>query len=40
MMILAAQAVPSAALVPCVTTLPPGWQAGGADISSGHASFC
>jgi hypothetical protein len=38
-MILAAQAVPSAALVPCVTTLPPGWQAGGADITSGHASF-
>ena len=38
-MILAAQAVPSAALVPCVTTLPPGWQAGDADITSGHATF-
>ena len=38
-MILAAQAVPSAALVPCVAALPPGWQAGGADIASGHASF-
>ena len=38
-MILAAQAVPSAALVPCVTTLPPGWQVSGADITSGHASF-
>jgi hypothetical protein len=25
--------------VPCVTTLPPGWQAGDADITSGHASF-
>jgi hypothetical protein len=38
-MILAAQAVPSAALVPCIAALPPGWQAGGADITSGHASF-
>ena len=38
-MILAAQAVPSAALVPCVTILPPGWQAVGADITSRHASF-
>ena len=38
-MILAAQAVPSAALVPCVAALPPGWRVGGADISSGHARF-
>ena len=38
-MILAAQAVPSAALVPCVAALPPGWRVGGADITSGHASF-
>jgi hypothetical protein len=38
-MILAAQAVPSAALVPCVAALPPGWRVGGADIASGHASF-
>ena len=38
-MILAAQAVPSAALVPCVAALPPGWQVGGADIASGHALF-
>ena len=38
-MILAAQAVPSAALVPCVAALPPGWQVSGADITSGHASF-
>jgi membrane-associated phospholipid phosphatase len=38
-MILAAQAVPSAALVSCVTTLPPGWRIGGVDITSGHASF-
>jgi hypothetical protein len=38
-MILAAQAVPSAALVPCVAALPAGWQAGGADIVSGRARF-
>ena len=38
-MILAAQAVPSAALVPCVAALPPGWRVGGADIASGHASY-
>ena len=38
-MILAAQAVPSAALVPCVAALPSGWPVGGADIASGHARF-
>jgi membrane-associated phospholipid phosphatase/serine/threonine protein kinase len=38
-MILAAQAVPSAALVPCVAELPSGWRVGGADIASGHARF-
>jgi hypothetical protein len=37
--ILAAQAVPSAAMVPCVAALPSGWQVGGADIASGHARF-
>jgi tRNA A-37 threonylcarbamoyl transferase component Bud32/membrane-associated phospholipid phosphatase len=38
--ILAAQAVPSAALVPCVATLPTGWSVhDGADIVSGHATF-
>jgi len=38
--ILAAQAVPSAALVPCVAALPAGWQAGfPADVASGHAAF-
>jgi membrane-associated phospholipid phosphatase len=38
--ILAAQAVPSAALVPCVATLPVGWSVhDGADIVSGHATF-
>jgi hypothetical protein len=38
-MILAAQAVPSAAQVPCVSALPSGWQVGGADIASGHSVF-
>jgi tRNA A-37 threonylcarbamoyl transferase component Bud32 len=38
--ILAAQAVPSAALVPCAAAPPAGWQVGGfADIASGHATF-
>jgi len=34
-MILAAQAVPSAARLPCIAALPSGWSIGGADISSG-----
>jgi membrane-associated phospholipid phosphatase/tRNA A-37 threonylcarbamoyl transferase component Bud32 len=38
-MTLAAQAVPSAAILPCIATLPSGWQVGGADIHSGRASF-
>ena len=38
-MILAAQAVPSAAQVPCVAELPSGWQVSTAAISSGHAKF-
>jgi membrane-associated phospholipid phosphatase len=38
-MILTAQAVPSAALLPCVAAIPPGWRASGADIASGRASF-
>jgi hypothetical protein len=38
-MILAAQAVPSAALVPCISALPSGWQVSGAEIVSGHARF-
>jgi len=37
--ILAAQAVPSAALLPCVAALPSGWRVGGADIGSGRARF-
>jgi hypothetical protein len=38
-MILSAQAVPSAALLPCVAALPSGWTIGGADIASGKSSF-
>jgi hypothetical protein len=39
-MILAAQAVPSAALVPCVGVLPAGWSVyASAEIVSGHATF-
>jgi hypothetical protein len=37
--ILAAQAVPSAALLPCVAALPSGWRVSGADIGSGRARF-
>ena len=38
-MILSAQAVPSAALLPCIAALPSGWQLGGADIASGKTSL-
>ena len=38
-MILAAQAVPSAAFLPCINALPSGWTAAGAEIASGQASF-
>jgi hypothetical protein len=38
-MILAAQAVPSAAALPCVAALPSGWSIGGAAISSGKVSL-
>jgi tRNA A-37 threonylcarbamoyl transferase component Bud32 len=37
--ILSAQAVPSAALLPCITAFPSGWSIGGADIVSGKVSF-
>jgi tRNA A-37 threonylcarbamoyl transferase component Bud32/membrane-associated phospholipid phosphatase len=37
--ILAAQAVPSAARIPCVAELPSGWTIGGADIASGRSMF-
>ncbi len=36
-MILSAQAVPSAAMLPCIAALPSGWSVGRADISSGKA---
>jgi tRNA A-37 threonylcarbamoyl transferase component Bud32/membrane-associated phospholipid phosphatase len=38
-MILSAQAVPSAAMLPCIAALPSGWSIGGADIASGHTRF-
>jgi hypothetical protein len=38
-MILAAQAVPSAAFLPCIAALPPGWTTVNAEIASGQASF-
>jgi membrane-associated phospholipid phosphatase len=38
-MILAAQAVPSAAMLPCIAALPTGWSIGRADISSGKVSL-
>ena len=38
-MILSAQAVPSAARLPCIAALPSGWYVGGADIASGYARF-
>ena len=34
-----AQAVPSAALLPCIAALPSGWSIDGVDIASGKASF-
>jgi len=38
-MILSAQAVPSAAMLPCIAALPPGWSIGGADIAQGTVRF-
>ena len=38
-MILAAQAVPSAAFLPCIAALPSGWTAANAEIDSRKASF-
>jgi len=38
-MILAAQAVPSAAFLPCIAALPSGWTAADPEIASGRASF-
>jgi tRNA A-37 threonylcarbamoyl transferase component Bud32 len=38
-MILAAQAVPSAAFLPCIAALPSGWTTANDEIASGRASF-
>jgi hypothetical protein len=38
-MILSAQAVPSAALLPCVAALPTGWSIGNSDIARGKTSL-
>ena len=38
-LVLSAQAVPSAALVPCLAALPSGWSYGGGDIHTGVARF-
>ena len=38
-MILAAQAVPSAAFLPCIAAVPSGWTAGDAESVSGKATF-
>jgi hypothetical protein len=38
-MILSAQAVPSASMLPCLAALPTGWSTGGVDISSGKVSL-
>ena len=38
-MILSAQAVPSASLLPCIAALPSGWTIDSADIASGKTSF-
>ena len=37
--ILEAQAVPSATLLPCIGLLPPGWNVSTVDIHNGRASF-
>jgi hypothetical protein len=39
MTVLAAQAVPSATLLPCIDALPAGWSVSDVDIRNGHASF-
>jgi hypothetical protein len=38
-MILSAQAVPSASMLPCLAALPTGWSTGGVDIASGKVSL-
>jgi hypothetical protein len=39
LLLLAAQAVPSATLLPCIEALPAGWSFGGSDVRSGDARF-
>ena len=39
LLLLAAQAVPSATLLPCVLAFPAGWSYGGSDVRSGNARF-
>jgi hypothetical protein len=39
LLLLAAQAVPSATLLPCVVAFPAGWSYGGSDVRSGNARF-
>lgn len=39
LLVLAAQAVPSASLLPCIQTFPAGWWYGGSDVRSGTARF-
>jgi hypothetical protein len=39
LLLLAAQAVPSASLLPCIQTFPAGWWYGGSDVRSGTARF-
>jgi hypothetical protein len=39
LLLLAAQAVPSATLLPCIQALPAGWGCGGSDVRSGVARF-
>lgn len=38
-MVLMAQAVPTASFVPCTTTVPMGWTAGGVGVQHGRAQF-
>lgn len=38
-MVLMAQSVPTAQLVPCIRALPAGWAFGGMDIRSGRSTF-
>jgi hypothetical protein len=38
-LLLAAQAVPSATLLPCVSAFPAGWSYGGSDVRRGDARF-